>query len=475
MHVAAIDQGTTSTRALALDQSGARKITATFDHRQFHPKPGWVEHDPDELIGNIQLCIAACEDASAIGFDNQGESCLAWDADTKEAVSPVIVWQDNRTNKAIEKLQSDGAQNLVIEKSGVQLNSYFSASKLGWIIKQIPAAKRLHRRGKLRLGTTDAFFLDRLTGRFVTDITTASRTSLLNLKTGQWDEELCVLFGVPIETLPKIVSSTGDFGAVKTNGKSIPVTASIVDQQASLYGHGCHTRGQAKITFGTGAFALAVSGDQPCRPTAPMHGLTPTIAWQFFNQPPVYALEGGVHCAAAAVNWAKSLGLFESFEQLNNLSPPHAIERDIIFVPALSGLACPHWDGKAAGLWIGLSLDTTPMDLMKSVLEGIAFRTAEVISAIDNFSPIKNTISIDGGLSANPYFCQILANVIDRQIAVQEFSELTAYGTACLAAGGRIVQHHPQAAQKNYEPIEPMHQYMSRFQQAIKRSTQWRE
>lgn len=471
MTVAAIDQGTTSTRALVIDASGESRIARVIPHQQFYPGPGWIEHDPEELIRHIGQCIDACGEVSAVGLDNQGESCLAWDADTKKAVSPVIVWQDGRTQKAIEKLRANGAQSLVTEKSGLPLDPYFSASKLAWIVAQIPAAKALHRREKLRLGTTDAFFLDRLTGRFVTDITTASRTSLLNLQSGQWDNELCDLFGVPIDALPEIVASTGDFGELTSNGKSIPVTASIVDQQASLYGHGCRAPGDTKITFGSGAFALVLTGDQLYR--SPGQQLLPTVAWQFLNRAPVYALDGGVYCAGSAINWAGSLGLFKSFDEINQFPRPYAVERDVVFVPALSGLACPHWDRRAAGLWIGLSLDTPPLRMMQSVLEGIAFRAAEVIRAANDVTLLQNTISIDGGVSANPYFCQFLANVLGKQVVVRKFSELTAYGTAQLASGGGIEQHCTDPQKNRYEPGENMSQYIARFNQAITRATQW--
>ena len=278
MTILAIDQGTTSTRALLVGDSGVSRIVKTIAHRQFYPKPGWVEHDAEELTQNIQLCVDSCDDLLAIGIDNQGESCLAWGADSKQAVSPVIVWQDNRTNSTIDKLKSENVQDWVFQKAGLPLDSYFSATKLAWIIENIPEAKALLRRGKLRLGTTDAFFLDRLAGRFVTDISTASRTSLMNLHTGQWDEELCDLFGVPIETLPEIVSTTGDFGAIMSQGRRIPVTASIVDQQAALYGHGCKKPGDAKITFGTGAFALVVTGDTPCQTVKQSNSQTGIIA-----------------------------------------------------------------------------------------------------------------------------------------------------------------------------------------------------
>ena len=220
MPVLAIDQGTTSTRALRVGDDGAAAIVATRKHRQIYPRPGWVEHDPEELIASILDCIDAAADVEALGIDNQGESCLAWNADTREAVSPVIVWQDNRTQAVIERLKRDGHEARVLELSGLPLDSYFSASKLAWILKNNDEAARLQRRGKLRLGTTDAFFLHRLTGRCVTDITTASRTSLLDLQSGSWDEELCALFEVPRDALPEVVPTTGDFAPMAAGAAS---------------------------------------------------------------------------------------------------------------------------------------------------------------------------------------------------------------------------------------------------------------
>ena len=205
MTIAAIDQGTTSTRALALQPDGGVTVVRAIEHRQIYPRPGWVEHDPLELIRNIVACAEAVEDPQALGIDNQGESCLAWDAGTLEPVSPVIVWQDSRTAETIEKLKAEGAEALTLERAGLPLDAYFSASKLAWILANMPDAKNLHKNGRLRLGTTDAYFLHRLTGRCVTDITTASRTSLMNIASGAWDAELCRLFGVPLETLPEIV------------------------------------------------------------------------------------------------------------------------------------------------------------------------------------------------------------------------------------------------------------------------------
>ncbi|MDH3389063.1 MAG: FGGY family carbohydrate kinase, partial [Gammaproteobacteria bacterium] len=285
MTVLAIDQGTTSTRALCVDDAGGSEITCSVKHRQHYPAPGWVEHDPEELIASLEACIESAPGAEAIGIDNQGESCLAWHADTGRAISPVIVWQDNRTEPLIEQLKRDGREAQVLEVAGLPLDSYFSASKMAWILQHCEAAPSLLRQGKLRIGTTDAFFLDRLAGRYVTDITTASRTSLLNLESGNWDEDLCALFGVPPEVLPEIVATTGDLGGVVRGKRSIPITASVVDQQASLYGHGCRVTGDMKITFGTGAFALALTGDRLTR--SPEQGLLPTVAWQLQGESPV--------------------------------------------------------------------------------------------------------------------------------------------------------------------------------------------
>lgn len=471
MTILAIDQGTTSTRALLVNNSGASRIVKAIEHQQFYPEPGWVEHNAEELIQNIQLCIDSCDDVSVIGIDNQGESCLAWDADLKQAISPVIVWQDNRTRPMLNELRSQNAEKLVLKKAGLPLDSYFSASKLAWIIENIPKAKELLRHGKLRLGTTDAFFLDRLANRFVTDISTASRTALMNLHTGKWDENLCQLFGVPIETLPEIVTTTGDFGSIISRGRRIPVTASIADQQAALYGHGCTKSGDAKITFGTGAFALALTGSTPLQSAE--QGLLPTVAWQLKEQKPVYALDGGVFSAGSAINWARALGLFQNYEQICQFTKNSAIERNLVFVPALSGLGCPYWDKSAGGLWIGLSLDTQPIDLIQSILEGIVFRAAEVITTMNEFTTVKNEISIDGGLSANPYFCQFLADVLNRQVVGRSAAELTALGTARLAASGHVEQNFMTSPVKRYLPKTDRQPFLEKFKDAVSRSTQW--
>ena len=471
-HVLAIDQGTTSTKALLVNETGQSKIIAALKHRQLYPQPGWVEHDPREILRNIQLCLDSCGEEVVVGIANQGESCLAWNGETKEPITPIIVWQDTRTKDFIKQLEKEGKEPRVSATTGLPLDPYFSASKLGWIYENIPEAKKLHECGKLRLGTTDAFFLDSLTDNFVTDVSTASRTSLLSIKNCAWDQELCDIFQVPMDALPRIVPTTGNFGAIKSNDRYLPVTASVVDQQAALYGHGCTSPGNGKITFGTGAFVLAVAGEIP--DLAKMAGVLPTVAWQLSGDEVVYALDGGVYAAGSALNWAKRLGLFKSHEQINAFKTGSAISRDLVFVPALVGLGCPYWDRSAGGAWFGLNLQTEPLQMVQAVLEGIAFRTAEIIRAMENHCTFKKGISIDGGVAANPYLCQFLADVLQRDIYMQAFRELTALGTAMLA-GANSSNSDPECIRKNFSPHDDKSIYLEKFKDAVTRSRHWHD
>jgi glycerol kinase len=467
MRIAAIDQGTTSTRLLLAGSDVSPHVVRRLDHEQHYPNSGWVEHDPRELLANVAACLDAAGPVDAIGLANQGESCLAWNAQTGEAVSPVIVWQDSRTAEMIKRLKAEGAEELTLSRAGLPLDSYFAASKLRWILDHEPAARNLLAAGRLRLGTTDAFFLDRLTGRFVTDATTASRTSLLNMTTGFWDIDLCALFGIPPETLPTIVPTIADFGVV-TNG---PLVASLVDQQASLWGHGCRRSGDLKITFGTGAFALAITGDAICR--APEKGILPTIAWQFGGVR-TYAVDAGVYNAGSAVDWIRRLGLAD-VDQLGALERPPAIDRDLIFVPALSGLACPHWDRSAAGLWLGLSLDTDRSDLCQALLEGVALRTAEAVTAIASEIPLSDPVAIDGGLSRSPYFVKILASVLGLTVKVSDFDEMTAFGAASLAARTTGIDlPPPRSAERIVAPCFAAGGWRERFADGVARARNWR-
>jgi glycerol kinase len=472
--VIAIDQGTTGTKAYRLAEDGSFQSLGGFEHRQIYPRPGWVEHDARELLDHLRRLIERAGDAVALGIDNQGETVVAWDGDSGEPLGNAIVWQDARTLAMTEKLKAEGAETLTIERAGLPLDPYFSASKLRWMLDEWPEAKRLLARGRLRLGTSDSFFLDRLAGVYATDVATASRTSLMNLATGQWDAELCRLFGIPPEILPEIRPTAGDFGGI---GK-LAIGASLVDQQAALFGHGCRRPGQAKITFGTGAFALAVAA----RDVAPAEaqGMNRSIAWRLGSGPLVHALEGGVYNAASAVNWARGLGLFAEFAEIDGFAGASALERGLVFVPALSGLSVPYWDRNAAGLWLGMGLETSRADMMQALLEGIALLAAEVIAAMDRAAPLSGPVSIDGGLSSNGYFCDFLARVLQRPVRVPGSAELTGLGTAQMAmigAGLATLETLPPAppARRLAAPGAPLDPAArARFAEAVARARNWR-
>jgi glycerol kinase len=461
MRIAAVDQGTTSTRALVLAPDGAARIVANARHRQHHPAPGWVEHDPVELVSHVEACLEAAGAVDAVGLDNQGESCLAWDAATGEPLSPVLVWQDERTRAVTERLKAAGVEALTLERAGLPLDPYFSATKLAWLHAQLPAAARGRH---LRLGTTDAFFLRRLTGVDATDVTTASRTSLMNLATGAWDDELCGAFGVPREALPPIRATVDDFGT----WRGVPVRASVVDQQAALYGHGCRAPGDLKITFGTGAFVLAVTGEDLVH--APGTGLLPTVAWQI-GERRVHALDGGVYNAGSAVEWALRLGLVADLAALDAFDRPPAIDRELVCVPALDGLGCPHWDRGAGALTIGMRQATDGRDLAQAVLEGVALLTAEVVATMARHVPGDAAVSVDGGLVRSGYFRRFLASVLDRPVRVPAFDELTALGCAQLA-GGRDAGRPEAGAVVDPDGGGPARR--ARFAEAVARSRGWR-
>ncbi len=459
MRIAAIDQGTTSTRALVLGADGRLTPILSLPHAQATPAPGHVEQDGEELLANVLRCLQA-SDAQVVGLSNQGESCLAWDARDGRPIGPVISWQDDRTTDVTAALERDGAAHMVMERAGLPLDPYFSASKLGWIVRHIPAAAELARQGRLRLGTTDAFFRDRLTGRFQTDIATASRTSLLNLASGDWDAELCRLFGVPMAALPTITPTSGDLGPLP--GGAL-LMASIVDQQAALYGHGCRAPGQTKITFGTGAFAQCVTGGL----VRPDSGILPTVAWAEGSAAVTYALDGGVYAAASAVNWARKLGLFADYAQISRFEGT-AIDRGLAFVPALVGLGAPHWNRAARGAWLGLDLAHGPRDLMQALLEGIALRAAEVLDAMASVQPPAGPVSVDGGLSRNPYFTAFLAETLGRDLHLSDEPELTAMGLARMAAkaAGIAVPDHQPGRTIAAGPARPGPSRLARFAEA---------
>ena len=430
----AVDQGTTGTKGLVLGGDGCLEVAASLRHRQIHPRPGWVEHDPEELLEHVRTAARGLGAVAAMGLANQGETVVAWDADSGRPLHNAIVWQDSRTAAGIERLKAEGAEALTLERAGLPLDPYFSASKLRWLIDHAPGAAQRLAAGKLRLGTSDAFLLDRLIGVHATDPTTASRTSLMDLRRGCWDAELCALFGVPVEALPEIRPTASVFGAVRGDGRDVLLSASVVDQQAALFGHGCLERGRTKVTFGTGAFVLANTGGTPF--SAPEQGILSTLAWRIGDAAPVFAIDGGVYNAASALEWVRGLGLFRSEREIGAFEGPPAIARGLAFVPALSGLGCPYWDRSAAGMWVGLGLDTGRVDLCRSVLEGVAFRTAQVLERFRAITGAAAEVPIDGGLSNNDYFCRFFAGAAGVEVVVPAVAEMTGYGAAKLALLG---------------------------------------
>ncbi len=460
----ALDQGTTSTRALRVTEDGKASIVFSAAHRQYFAGTDRVEHDPEELVANLRSALSVAGSVTAIGLSNQGESCLAWDALDGRALSPVIVWQDRRTAGQIAALADTETQ--VRSLSGLPLSPYFSAAKLAWLLEHNEGVKAARRAGRLMLGTTDAFFLQRLTGRAATDITTASRTALMNIKSGQWDSTLCAIFGVPMECLPPILPTVGDFGRI--DGTAL--TASVVDQQAALYGHGCRTEGDTKITFGTGAFALSLTGRQLRLDGG--HGLLPTVAWSIGGETS-YATDGGVHAAGAAVDWAQRIGLLEDPRELDAFGASPAIERGIAFVPALTGLGSPHWDDSAAGLFIGMTGATTRQDMQQALIEGIALRANEIIAAMRLNAPITR-ISVDGGVSRSRYLCQFLADTTGCSVIIPGIDELTAYGAAQLAAVGLGRELPPAEPKETVTPAPcDSRSRLARFAQAVERAKGW--
>ena len=430
--ILAIDQGTTSTKAYLRMADGATRLVGSRGHRQLHPHPGWVEHDPLELLGNIRALMEAAGPFARLGLANQGETVVAWDAQTKRPLHNAIVWQDNRTAPETERLKAAGLEVQTLARAGLPLDPYFSATKLRWLLDNTQNARALHRQGRLRLGTSDAFFIDCLTGTFATDVSTASRTSLLNLRTLQWDETLCALFGVPRECLPEIRPTAGNFGQLPGGAA---LTASAVDQQAALFGHGCQHPGDIKITFGTGAFALGLTGTAPAMGAT--NGLLPTAAWQIGTTAPQYALDGAILTAGSALEWLRGIGLLNDFAEIDTLSGPSAAAQGVFFVPALAGLGCPYWDRTARGAWFGLTLETPRAALIRAVVEGIALRAAQLAAAFAQAAPLAR-ISIDGGLSRSTYFTQFLANALARPISVSASADLTAIGMLqlCESPGG---------------------------------------
>ena len=472
--ILALDQGTTGTKAYTwrddAPHADALHLVGRHTHRQIRPRAGWVEHDPLEILGALRELIAAAGPVDLAGLSNQGETVVAWDAATLRPLHAAIVWQDERTTDMVARLRAAGVEALTLARAGLPLDPYFAATRLRWLLDHADGARDLLRLGRLRLGTSDAFFLHALTGHCATDVSTASRTSLMDLRRLCWDPELCRAFGVPIECLPEIRPSSGPFGHVPGGAA---VVASLVDQQAALYGHGCGEAGDMKITFGTGAFALALSAEIP-QAGCP-DGLLPTCAWQLGCSAPRYALDGGILTAGAAVEWLGGVGLMQDLAEIDGFAGPPALARGLAFVPALAGLGCPHWDRAARGCWLGLDLASDAADLRRAVLEGIALRAAELVAAMETRLGAVRRVAIDGGLTRSAFFVRFLADALGRAVEVAGFADVTALGVlhACLASRG-LGQRPSPGAWRRVEPQAPLDAALhARFAQAVEITRSW--
>jgi glycerol kinase len=439
--ILAIDQGTTRTKALIFDASAHPLAESSSEIPLTYPHPGWVEQDPRNLLQSVvenARVILAARDAQIIasGLSNQGETVVMWNARTGQPLYNAISWQDRRTDEFCDQLSHSDGGRLISERTGLPIDPYFSATKLRWLLQNAPGARELAQKGELLAGTTDSWLLWNLTGEHLTDDTTASRTMLYNPRTRDWDQDVLDLLEIPRTILPAIQPSCSLFGTVRADllGQPIPVSASLVDQQAALFGQACYAPNDVKVTYGTGAFILLNTGQEV--PTS-HYGLVPTVAWSFKDSI-TYALDGGIYVAGAAVQWLRDgLGIISSAEETLELAKSVPDSGGVFFVPALAGLAAPYWDSYARGTIVGLTRGTTRAHIVRATLEGIAYRTRDVLAAMaqDTNHPIRS-IKVDGGASANAFLMQSLADISGVEVRVAAIRETTSLGAAFMAGLG---------------------------------------
>jgi glycerol kinase len=442
--VAAVDQGTTGTTVCLLDRDGVvvgRGYTAV---EPTFPRPGWVEHDPERLWRSVVDTVAAAladaglrpADLAALGITNQRETTLVWERSTSTPVHPAIVWQDRRTAAVCERLAADGHTEVVGTRTGLVLDPYFSATKIGWILDHGTGLRRRAARGELAFGTVDSWLVWRLTGGAVhiTDVTNASRTSLLDLTTASWAPDMLELFDAPAELLPTVSPSSRVYAHTDPDaflGVRVPVAAAVGDQQAALFAQGCHAPGQAKNTYGTGSFVLVNTGTAI---PPPQRALLRTIAYQLDGEAPRYALEGAILSTGAAVAWLRDgLGIIRDAAETAELAASLPGNDGVYFVPALTGLGAPHWDPRARGTLLGVTRGTTRAHLARAVLEGIAYRTRDVVEAMADAGHPVRELRANGGAARNPWLMQFQADVLGVDVDVPDNIETTALGSAYLA------------------------------------------
>lgn len=491
-YILALDEGTTSARAILFDQAGRIVGSAQKDFRQIFPQPGWVEHDPLE-IWECQCSVArqvlqethlTAKDIAAVGITNQRETSLLWDRETGEPVCNAIVWQDRRTASMCDGLRMEGCENLIRERTGLVIDAYFSASKITWMLDNIPHLHEKAIRGKLAFGTIDSWLVWKFTGGrcHATDVSNASRTQLFNIHTGQWDEDLLELFRIPSSLLPEVRSSSelyGEIGDVEGLG-GIPIMGIAGDQQAALFGQLCLSEGLAKCTYGTGCFLLQNTGSNA---VASHHRLLTTIAWKLGGEVS-YALEGSVFIGGAVVQWLRDgLAMIRSSDEIEPLAASVPDSGGVYFVPAFAGLGAPHWDSYARGTLVGLTRGTTSAHIARAALESIAFQVADLLEAVhtDTITSLSE-LRVDGGAARNNLLLQCQADLLGVPVIRPVNTETTAAGAAFLAglAAGLWKGNEDLAGQwridRRFEPaMSRTHatELQNRWRRAVERAKGW--
>jgi glycerol kinase len=447
-YVAAIDQGTTSSRCIVFDASGAIVAVEQKEHRQIFPKPGWVEHDAQEIWVNVEEVVAGAlaklsitpSDLAAVGITNQRETTLLWNKANGRPIHNAIVWQDTRTDRLVRDLGGEAGQDRFRDRCGLPLATYFSGPKIRWLLDNVPGAREAAERGEVLFGTMDSWLIWKLTGRHVTDVTNASRTMLMNLQTLDWDDSLLEAIGVPRAMLPEIRPSSQVYGKATGVLQGVPVASALGDQQAALFGQTCFSVGEGKCTYGTGCFLLVNTGEKPVQSK---NGLLTTVGYQIGSQPAVYALEGSIAVTGALVQWVRdNLGLIASAPEIEELARTVEDNGGCYFVPAFSGLFAPYWRSDARGAIVGLTGYINKGHIARAVLEATAWQVREVVDAMVADSGVRlTTLKVDGGMTANQTLMRFQADVLDAPVVRPVVAETTCLGAAY--AAGLAVGYWP--------------------------------
>ncbi|TVQ51832.1 MAG: glycerol kinase [Phycisphaerales bacterium] len=492
-HLLALDQGTTSSRTIVFDERGAQIAVAQQEFEQHYPKPGWVEHNAEEIWESqlatmrsaIRRAKVQASDIAAIGITNQRETTVLWDRRTGEPLYRAIVWQDRRTAELCDRLRADGHNETFHRKTGLLLDPYFSGTKIAWLLEHVDGLRRRAENGEVCFGTIDSWLIYRLSGNtdHLTDVSNASRTLLYNIHELDWDDELLGILDIPRAMMPEVKPSAGRFTELDRGllGADIPITGVAGDQQAALFGQACFDTGMAKNTYGTGAFIVMNIGEKP----ASGEGVLTTLAWQLEGQPAVYAMEASIFIAGAAVQWLRDgLGLIKTAAEVEDLAKAVDDSGGVYFVPALTGLGAPHWDPYARGTIVGLTRGTTRAHLARATLEAMAFQTRDGIEAMQRNANLDlKELRVDGGAVKNNLLLQFQADLLETPVLRPKVVETTALGATYLAGIGADVfdqasiRSHWQLDQR-FKPAMDRSERERRYHEwrrAVERSKGWIE